>query len=144
MPNPVLVPFRAEHLLGLVNRDTQRLDTSLLVEKTQGGPAFTGLLGEIVLVCAGAVIPWPGVGFVWMVVNEAIHSHERWMTRMVKRILHDVIHCYGLHRIEAVVLADNARNQRWIERLGFSRENGAATHYTSDRKDIIRYQRLEG
>lgn len=143
MPDPVLVPFRADHLLTVTNRDTARQESlKMMIEKEQNGPAFTGVLGETILGCAGIVIPWSGVGFAWMVLSENIGAHSFWMTRMVKRFLHDMVRCYSLHRLEAIVLAENERNQRWIERLGFSRENGAARHYTSDRKDIIRYERI--
>ena len=145
MPRPQIVPFRAEHLCGLTNRDTVRQDhISLALEKELGGPAFTGLIGETILGCAGLVIPWPGVGIGWMVLSEGIGSHRLWMTRMVKRFLYDATWIYRLHRIEAVVLADNLRNQQWIESLGFSRENGAARRYTSDGADVIRYERLGG
>lgn len=146
MPNPVLIPFRAEHLTGLLNRDGGlREPWSLAIEK-QHGPAMTGILSETILGCAGVVLPWPGVGLAWMVLGEQVGEHGIWMTRMVRRFLDDVIRCHNLHRIEAVVLADNYRNQRWIERLGFTRENGCARAYTQNQRDAIRYEwvRREG
>lgn len=140
---PKLIPFRPEHLVSTINRDSgQRESVSLGSEQAQHGLAFTGVLGDRILGCAGIVMPWPGIGMAWMVLSEDIGGHSVWMTRMVKGFMRDVVRCYNLHRIEAVVLSDNVRNQRWIERLGFSRENGAARQYTPDRKDMIRYERL--
>lgn len=141
MSDPLLVPFRAEHLTRLVNRDSsQREPWTLAIEKQTGGPAVTALDGDMILGCAGLLLPWPGIAIAWMVLSEQIGEHGVWMTKMVKRFLDDMIRCYALHRIEAVVLADNERNRRWIERLGFTRENGCARAYTQDRRNAIRYE----
>lgn len=141
MPAPRLVPFQARHLSTLVNRDTAQLDPwTLAIEKQNGGLAMTGVCDERVLGCAGLILPWPGVGLAWMVLGEEIASHGLWMTKMVRRFLDDAIRSHHLHRLEAVVLADNNRNQRWIERLGFTRENGCARAYTPDQRDAIRYE----
>jgi len=141
MNPPKLIPFRAIHLQGLVNRDTAHQEPwTLAVEKQQSGPAFTGVLGDTILGCAGVVIPWPGVGLAWMVLSEQIGDHAIWMTRMVKHFLNDIRRGYALHRLEAVVLLENERNQRWIEALGFTRENGKAREYTSAREHVIRYE----
>ena len=101
---------------------------------------MTGMLGETILGCAGLILPWPGMGLAWMIISEEAGKHGFWMTKMVRYFLDDIIRCYGLHRIEAAVLVDNERNQRWIERLGFTRENGRARAYTQDRRDAIRYE----
>ena len=145
MPSPILVPFKADHLATLVNRDTAQRDPwTLAVEKQQSGPAMTGMLDDLVLGCAGVILPWPGMGLAWMVLGEKVGNHGIWMTKMVRRFLDDVIRCHSLHRLEAVVLADNERNQRWIERLGFTRENGCARAYTQDQRDAIRYEWVRG
>ena len=142
MSSPRLVPFEAHHLRGLVNRDTHHEDPySLTLEKIKGGPAFTALDGDLVVGCAGLVLPWPGMGIGWMVLSDHIERYALWMTRIVRRFLHDARLIYGLHRLEAMVLADNVRNQRWIEMLGFTREqHGVARQYTSDRADGLRYE----
>lgn len=145
MPSPILVPFKAEHLTAMVNRDSsQREPWALAMEKQQSGPAMTGMLGDMVLGCAGLILPWPGVGLAWMVLSEEIGPHGLWMTKMVRHFLDDMIRCQSLHRLEAVVLSENERNQQWIERLGFTRENGCARAYTQDRRDVIRYEWVRG
>lgn len=141
MSNPILIPFHVEHLRSLVNRDTGQADPwTLAAEKASGGPAVTALLDGRVLGCAGIVLPWPGIGLCWMVLSDAIGPHGIWMTKMVRSFLDDMIRVYTLHRLEAVVLVENERNRRWIERLGFTQENGGARAYTTDRRDIIRYE----
>ena len=67
---PILIPFAAEHLLAFVNRDSvTREDWRLAVEKERRGPAYTGIVGEIILGSAGIILMWPGVGAAWMVLS---------------------------------------------------------------------------
>lgn len=123
------------------NRDTpEPEEIRLAIEKERGGPAYTGIAGEVILGCAGVVIVWQGMGSVWMTLSEEAALYRIWMTRTVKRCLADIMRAYDLHRLEAVVRADNERNQRWIEALGFAREGGTARAYTQDRQDAVRYE----
>jgi len=144
MPKPRLVPFEAIHLRMVVNRDMIEQDPWLLaVEKQHGGPAVTAFVGNTPIGCAGVVLPWSGVGLVWMTLSESVGRHGVWMTKTTRRFLADVIRIYALHRIEAVVMAGNIRNQQWIEHLGFRpEEQGRARKYTSDKRDMIRYERI--
>ena len=112
-------------------------------DKEQNGPAFTAMLGTEVLGCAGVVIPWSGFGIAWVTLNEKILNHKIWMNRMIRRILEDVIRAHDLVRVESVVLADNYRNQQWINGLKFTRENGCARKYAPDQRDVIRYERVQ-
>lgn len=144
MPRPVLIPFKGEHLKGIINRDTTEKEPWELAHiKENGGPALTGVLDETILGCAGLILPWPGMALAWMVLSENIGGHGLWMTRMVRRFLDDAVRSFRLHRLEAMTLADNTKNQRWIEALGFTRENGKARQYTPGRQDMIRYERVE-
>ena len=141
---PILIPFKAEHLREVVNRDTTEQEPPELAHiKENSGPALTGVEGEIILGCAGIILPWPGVGLAWMVLGEHVEKHGLWMTRMVRRFLDDSIRNFHLHRLEAMTLTTNVRNQRWIETLGFTRENGCAKQYTPGRQDMIRYERVK-
>lgn len=145
MADPILISFRAEHLLCLRNRDNdmQEPDTLRRMKET-GGPAFTAVLDGQVLGCAGLVIPWPGMGLAWMAVGHDLAHHGLWLTRTVKRGLRDLIHAYALYRVETLTLTDQPQYQRWLEICGFSRENGRARHYTPDRQDMFRYEWVEG
>jgi len=136
---PRLIPFKAEHLLDFVDRDLVMLcDIELGVARERGGPAFTGMIDDTVLGCAGVTLLWPGVGIAWMVLSKEIDHFGIWMTKMVRAALSDVMRSCNLRRVEAVVLADDARNLRWIRTLGFARENGLARAYTQDKRDVVR------
>lgn len=142
-PQPRLVPFKAEHLLAFVkDRDSTWLGTvSVAIEREQDGIGYTGIAGNVILGCAGIVVPYPYVGFAWAVFPKEFEQHPIWMTRMVRNGLRDIIRVKNLHRVELAALADNKKNQKWAEMLGFSRENNAtARQFTHDKRDVIRYE----
>ncbi len=140
---PQIIPYRAEHLLVFQNRDTQRKEELLLaVNKEKWGPAYTAVAGDEILGCAGVAILWTGVGAAWVNISESMGAYKIWFHRTVSRMLADVIRGYDLHRVEAVALADNERNQKWFKSLGFRPEGGKAIAYTSDKQDIIRFERV--
>ena len=142
--SPTLVPFEAKHVTMMQNRDNAVDEPwSLALEKQLAGPAFTAIVGGQVLGCAGLILPWPGIGLAWMELSDHADHYRLWLTKVTRRVLSDVVRVYRLHRVEVVVLADSPRNQRWIEALGFTQENGRARAYSTDRRDVIRYERVK-
>ena len=142
---PTLIPFRAAHLETLTDRDTGGHQARrFAVEKEQRGPAFTALVGADILACAGVMVVWPGVGFAWVVLGTDAPRYRLWLTRTIRAVLADITRSLGLHRVEAVVLADSPRNLRWIRALGFRPENDIAQAYTQDQRDVVRFERVQG
>jgi len=136
-----LIPFRAEHLFHFVDRDHDVVPTlrdGLLKEKS--GPSFTAVINDKIVGCAGIMILWKGVGYGWVAFGKEIERHPVWFTRMVRAVVRDTIRNYDLHRIEAAVLADNPKNDRWALLLGFTVEVCRARAYTQDKRDVIRYE----
>ena len=141
MTRPYLVPFKAEHMLEFVNRDTNtRAEFAYALTRERGGPAFTARVGEDILGCAGVILQWPGVGYVWVALDKRAAQYGVWITRTVRHILNDVIRIFNLHRVEAVVLSDDLTNLRWIQTLGFKIENDIAQMYTTDKRDVVRFE----
>lgn len=142
MPNLILVPFRAEHALIFQYRDDDAIESiASALEKEKLGPGFTALLDGRPIGAAGISLMWKGVALAWTMLSEELMTHHAiWATRNIRRCLRDWIIGFNLHRVEAVVLADNVKNQRWIEMLGFSREGGVAKSYTHDKRDVFRYE----
>lgn len=142
MTRPSLVPFRAEHMLTFVNRDTDVLqEMRFAVEKERGGPAFTALVDNKIIGCGGIVLMWGGVGAAWVAVSKDIEPYKVWMTRTVRRSLRDIVRALNLHRVEAVVLTDG--DSRWIQAVGFHLENDVAKKYTQDKRDVMRFECLQ-
>ena len=128
-------------MLGFIDRDARtKEDIRLSVEKEQGGPAFTGVVGGKIIGCAGIMLLHQGVGSAWVTLSNGVLPHKIWMTRTIKRILYDVIRAHGLHRVEALVTEDQESHHQWIKALGFSPEGGRAKAMTSDKRDAIRYE----
>ena len=141
---PILIPFEAKHVMMMQNRENVMDEPwSLALEKQLAGPAFTAICDGQVLGCAGLILPWPGIGLAWMELSEQADQYRLWLTKVTRRVLTDLMRAHRLHRVEVVVLADSPRNQRWIEALGFTRENGRARAYSTDRRDVIRYERVK-
>jgi len=110
------------------------------IEREMKGPAFTAMVGEQVLGCAGIMVSWKGMGTAWVVLSDDAATHGVWITRMVRAFMGDIIKSLELRRVEAVVLADSPRNLRWIRYLGFTPENSIAQMYTQDGRDVVRFE----
>ena len=110
------------------------------IANERGGPAFTAVHDGRIIGCAGINIIWPGVGAAWVAFGKEIEPHGLWATRTVRAILRDSVRSFNLHRIEAVVDADSSRDIRWIWLLGFRKENDIAQMYTSDKRDVVRFE----
>ena len=138
MTSPRLVPFKVEHMLAFIDHHNYVLPEMRFADlKERGGPAFTAMLDNKVVGCAGVMVLWPGVGHAWLTVDKAMEKHGIWLTRIVRSILQDTMRALNLHRIEAVSINDH----RWLHVLGFHiEENSFARKYTQDKQDVVRYE----
>ena len=102
------------------------------------GPAYTGLVGDRVLGCAGITRCWPGVGEAWTVFSEEVCHHPLWLQKTVRSVIHASMVGMGLHRLQAVARAESARNCKWLESLGFQWE-GPMPKFGPDGADYVRY-----
>ena len=117
-----VIPFDSAHLSAFVNRDL-RVSSDNTIITPDMGPSWTITNSDSVIGCAGVLTRMPkGMGAVWMSLSSDVAKHGVWLTRIVRRALRDVSLVYGIKQLETVVLVDNKRNQRWIESLGFKRE----------------------
>jgi hypothetical protein len=144
MTKPHLIPYKAEHSMLFKDRDGWTDAEWKSAFEKEKYPAYTGMYGDEVLGCAGIMIPWPGMGMVWLTMSPtAALKFKIWLTKTCKRVIDDVIRSHNLYRLEALVLEDIPTNQRWIEHLGFTVEqNGRAANYLPDKRSMIRYERI--
>jgi len=143
MSDPILVPFKAEHLLRFYNRDGVQFRNEprqfLMLE--QNSIAWTALLDGKILGCGGVTLSWVGVGMAWTAMAPEAANHMFWVTKVIRRFMRDIVRAFNLHRLEMVALVESERNQRWAEFLGFTREqNSIAQKYTSDQRGMYRYE----
>lgn len=142
---PTVRPFQPDDAEQIVNRDGRQCSVSHLLMQSGHGPAWTAVVDGRAVAAAGIVIPWPGLGMAWMVVQEDAMMPPLWLTRTVKRFLHELVQRHALHRLEAVAIQDSVMNARWLEAVGFTREqHGVARQYLEDARSVVRYERIEG
>jgi hypothetical protein len=143
---PDLIPFEAWHLLAFEGRDGDAIESAETAYIKQiKGPAFTAVINDRVIGCSGIQIIWPGVGMAWSYyTKELTTDFPVWLTRITRRVLKDTIRAFALHRVELVALEESEINCKWALRLGFKPENGKAQCYTIDKKDVIRYEMVNG
>ena len=144
MTSPLVRSFHAHDLAALQNRDGMQCDPEQTVHHAAHGPAFTAECDGKVLGCGGVVVIWPGMGCCWMVLADDIGSHGLWLSKVTIQFMQQVKRDLKLHRLEATALHESIRNQKWLELLGFTRENhGHARKYLSDQRSIVRYEWVE-
>lgn len=143
MTSPHLRPCTAADVLTILNRDGVSIGADQMIRQLRGGLAFTAEVDGVVLGCVGLVMPWPGMGMVWMTLAKEVGRHGLWLTRTTRRLIEDVSRAYGLHRLEAVALMETDRHQRWLRLLGFTEErDGIARAYLPDKRAMRRFERI--
>lgn len=144
-----LLPFHRSHAQMIELSASQKpLMLSMLGDPVElaeryaaGGTAFTGVHEGAVVGIAGLVVLWPGVAEAWALMSDRIEGLPFQVTRAIARGLFMEAQNFGLHRIQAVVAADDERAQRWIEILGF-RFEGLMRAYGPDRSNYLRFARI--
>jgi RimJ/RimL family protein N-acetyltransferase len=137
--------MRALTVRGYQGGDILRIgDASPLVvwaEDMIKPPAYTltGDCGEIVA-CCGVQPIFPHSGEAWVVFSEPGRSYVA-APGACRRVLEDIVSTYRFSRVQASVRADNERDIRFVEWLGFSRE-GLLRRYGPEGADYLMYARI--
>jgi hypothetical protein len=88
---PTIRPFEPSDLDYILNRDGAQITPEAICAQASTGPAFTAVLGDRPLGCAGLVLPWPGIGMAWMVLSdELVALYPIWLSKTVDRFLEDM------------------------------------------------------
>lgn len=119
-----------EILTNLVNDELQ---ANILYH---GGPGFTGIYNDKIVVSAGLVIKWRGVAQAWMVIGN--ESPIKSIYKSVKQGLISLIESCNLHRIEAKTQANFNGGVNWLRHLGFEFESMKRS-YGPDGADYVEY-----
>lgn len=138
----MVVPYKPEHLVSMVLQPSQqylqRYITPEVAESVAHHQAFSGLVGDEVVGCAGVIKVWEGRGIAWAYLSHRSGPHMVAITRAVKRFL-DVC---GLRRVEMAVDLEFEDGHRWANMLGFRLEAGRMAAYRSDGGTCSLYARV--
>lgn len=126
-----LVPFADWHLplvcLRADDADRPLVETfgeatGRMIAGIPNGAAFTMTYQGNIVACAGVVPLWPGVAQGWCIGSIYVHELRWTFVKLVKSGMATLENEFNLHRLQATVMADNMRSQRWLKRLGFKNE----------------------
>ena len=108
----------------------------------EAGDAFT-LMHDGRILCVGGVSNvWTGVGQVWLIPSQYVNDYSLIFVKYVKNFLGSMMKSHGLHRMQAVISAELPNGQKWITKLGFTKE-GLMAHYSPNGIDYYLYAKLK-
>ena len=118
----MVVPYRAEHLLGLQIQMGQKGVAPFITEEyaksLEGGIAFSAMVDDECIAVGGVAKIWENRGIVWSILGEKAGPHLVSIHRLAKMVLKDV----PFKRIEADTPCEFVQGHRWLRMLGFKME----------------------
>ena len=102
------------------------------------GQAFTGLVGDRVIGCAGCIEQWEGRAIAWALVSKDAGRHMVSVHRAVAGFIAQA----PWRRIETTVDSSFDAGHRWMELLGFTHE-GRMRAYGPQGQDFDIYARVK-
>lgn len=139
----MIVPFQPEHLSQLMLQPSQVYMQPMLANTLYGkylfdaGPAYSCVIDDMVLACAGLIPQWENRTMAWALIASEAGKHFVSIHRAVKRTF--AMHPY--RRIETTVNVGFEEGYRWANLLGFERE-GLMRKYLPDGGDCYLYARV--
>lgn len=104
----------------------------------QGGPAYSGVVGDQVIACMGLIPQWEHRAIAWGLIAKEAGPYFVQITKAVFRTME--LHPY--RRIETAVISTFEQGHRWAQLLGFKRE-GTMEFYTPDGHACDLYARVQ-
>jgi len=114
----MVVPFRPDHVMRM---DVQVAQTGELTAErmaAQYGHAWTAVVDDRPMCCAGLQEMWPGRAYAWALLARDAGRHMIAITRAVRAHIDRA----PFHRIELAVAAEFWPGVRWAKLLGFDLE----------------------
>jgi RimJ/RimL family protein N-acetyltransferase len=119
-----------------------------LTAQIEADGSATARIGEAAgrpVFAAGVSIFWPGVGEMWIRILEPdiLLGHAFEILDLGKRMLSEIVADLDLHRLQAIVRADDEKTLRFDRFMGFEEEGRMGAFY-ADRCDavILRYKQI--
>ncbi len=137
-----MIPFEPRHLCSVVPRQEDQKPPEIMWSVLhKGGPAWTGMVDDRILFCAGILILWEGVAEAWSFCDEEASRYPREVLKYQVEYLNRMIKERKLHRVQAHVLSSWRSAYRFMERLGFKREC-LMRKYGANSEDYYLYGRV--
>lgn len=120
----MILPYRPDHLALLQLQPVQAFMGDFIMHPgypealAKAGPAYTGMVGRDVVICAGVIVDLPGRGTAWALLSNKACRHLLGCTRAVENFLRDV----EMRRVQTYIETSFEAGHRWAQLLGFTRE----------------------
>ena len=145
-----VIKFNSEHL-GMIKARSFEAKEMTLCDDVQArgrlfqasGPAFTGVVGDEIMVCCGLIKLWNGVYEMWAVTTAMVTQMPLSFHRAVKYGLEQLRAVTGLWRLQTAIHIDHVVSQKWIQSLGLEYE-APMPGYGPDKETYIRYGKFYG
>lgn len=99
-------------------------------------PAWTLESDKEIIACGGAIVFWPGVAQVWLIVSPVAQNHRIAFVRAVRIKFRELVKVHGINRLQAIVNADFAEGKTFVKMFGFRCE-GYMHGYLPDGGDAM-------
>jgi hypothetical protein len=140
----IIIPFKPEHLAQIDRQAEQSvareyLDNEEYIMSLAAHEAWTGIIDDRVVACAGLIRVWGERYQAWAVISETIGAHGMLqLSRAVKRGLN-----LRKGRIEAYVASGFEAGHRWARLVGMELETPVPMkHWLPDGSDASQYSRV--
>jgi RimJ/RimL family protein N-acetyltransferase len=147
---PIIVPYYPAHAYEVLQRNVREQDLWLsdypewdqwVQGWKDGGPAYTLIMDDQVVGCAGVVLLEWGRGEAWTLLSSLFYRYKLTAIRFIKKYLQRIAEDEELKRVQAQVRCDFEAGKRFIEFLGFERE-GVLRRFGPNSEDIVMYSKL--
>ena len=134
------VPLKAEHILAMGDvLDVMGQITPDLAGDLEEIGGVAAIDGHEVLVVAGVMTQWRGVGLAWCFLSRRWKKHARAISSEINRYLDNA----DFARIETAVRVDFERGKGWAKMLGFELETPLARKWGPDGSDYSIFVRVK-
>lgn len=135
-----IVPFEPAHADRIDLQEEQcKIGSEVTSEElARAGDAFTGMIGDEVLFCAGRVRQWQGRWLLWAMLSKDANKYMLQITRAIRRLI-DLAAMDG--RLEVIVRSGFEEGHRWAKILGM-RYHHHEERFLPDGSDADIYVRM--
>jgi hypothetical protein len=129
------------HVAHVAQMQVQRAQRAWLAQGLEAlvGRAWTVMVDQRPICCAGVVEMWAGRGYLWALLAQDAGPHMLRLTRAIRARLDGL----GFKRLEMAVAAGFSASARWARLLGFECETPVPMRaYAPDGTDCYLYARV--
>lgn len=145
-----VIPFEKAHALDILDRNVRERDAwisghgdfeNIIETWKTGGPAYTIIIDDQVIMSAGVVLMGWNRGEAWTLLSTLFFKHPKTCFKQVLYRLEEIIYTHKLKRVQALVSPEFEKGVRFVEHLGFEKE-GTLKAFGPNNEDLVMFGRI--